>query len=546
LVLFIVVSIIGGAAIRFYRVESLQTAEDLVNYRLQQSARVGLESTYSFLNSMGTSTLTMTSPSSVESTASATNLSVNNCSYFPRTDDVILPVASSGNYADTTLSDSNTSCITARPSSSSLSPSQLDRYVLSSGTASSANTFNTSGLLSSIDSSNASTDKNFRSVFPWVRYRSQAGLMDAQYGSSESIQAQINQCGLSSGFTTATATGNTPVASYNYVQQMNGLGPALNLGSSNLDVGTNGLTLEAWVWVPNSTAATRSWQKIFDIGRGQADQDIVFGYSGTTGQIDLQLYSNCSSPGSSTSVANCSGQNTNSTLFSVPYNSILPTDSNQFNASSPNDVWYYIAAVVKPEDTVNHQTTYSIYTACQASQVATTQALTSSCSNGSVQTNSNFGTDSSQKLRLRDSATWTWTNNHTMVGAAYRQIYIGYSFWSDPYLQGMVKNIRVWNTALSTDQLGSPLNPSYTVDNKTSILISNTSQNQSLRISPLYSNGNDRLLLFTAQESGQTFSNTYRLVSCAWNTKVPKRVTRSVRFRVVGNNRPEVIEYLAY
>ena len=327
---------------------------------------------------------------------------------------------------------------------------------------------------------------------------------------------------------------------------MNGLGPAINLGSSNLDVGTNGLTLEAWVWVPNTPAVdSRKWQKIFDIGRGQGDQTIVFGYSGTTGQIDLQLYSNCSTPASSNSVINCSNQNTNSTLFDVPYNGILATDSNQFNASSPNDLWYYIAAIVQPEDTVNHQTSYSIYTACQASQVSTTNAV-NSCTSGTVQTNSNFGADSSQNLRLRTSGTWSWTNGNTMVGAAYRQVYMGYSFWSDPYFQGMLKNIRVWNTALTAPQLGAPLNPSYTVDNKTSTLISNTSQNQSLRISPLYSNGNDRLLLFTAQENGQTFNNTYRLVSCAWSTKVAKRVTRSVRFRVVGNNRPEVIEYLAY
>ena len=547
LVLLVLVTIIGGAAIRFYSIEALQSSEDLVGYRLEQNARVGLEATYTLLNSMGTTTL-IGSNASVETNSSSTVLTPQYCNYFPRTDDVILPVSSSGGYADLTLSDSPSSatCSNVRPNYSNLLPAQLDRYTLTNGNASSANTYLTSTNLNSIPSATSLTDQSFRSVFPWVRYRTQAGIMDAQYGAGEKIQTQINQCGLSSNFTTATATGATPVQYYPYLQKMDGLGTSwLNLGNTTMNIYPSGLTLEAWVWTPNSSpTGTNGYQKIFDIGRGAADQNIVLGYWQGGANINFQLLAACgSNPASSVA---CSGSSTTdedlssdtSQVFGVPYNNVSSNTS--FDTSGSNDLWYYIAAVIQPNTT--SQATYTVYTACQSSS-SSTSANGNGCSpGGTAITNPNFTTAiASQKLYQRASKTTNFDS-----ASEYRTTWVGHSHWSDSDFVGMMKNLRVWNTALPANQLGGSINPTYTVNPSTSTIISDSTQNQSLRISPLYANGNDRLLLFTAQETGQTFNNTFRLVSCTWNTKIPKRVTRSLRFRVVGNNRPETLGFLPY
>jgi len=536
LVLLILVTIIGGAAHRFYSVEALQTSADLVNYRLQQNARMGLEATYTLLNSMGARTSLIGTSAGVETGVSATNGNITDCSYFPRTDDVILPIASGSNYADTSLSDSNNDCLTARPNSASLTPIQLDRYVLTSGTAISNNTYNTSGLLNAITSATTSTDKSFRSIFPWVRYRNQSGIMDAQYGTSEAIQTQINQCGLSSNFINSTATGAVPVQRYPYLQKFDGLGTSwLNLGSSLMNVNQNGLTLEAWVWVASSSTANRTWQRIFDIGRGQQDQNIVLAYNGNTGQVTFQIFPAAANPSSTTHAGSGSGS-------PLPTNITVPANATTgFDTSSNNDLWYYIAAVLSPAG--QNSANLNVYTACKASLQTTTDG-NSACTTYSPVTNSNFGTGSQA---LKQAITnYSIDNSYNSNYQEYRQTYVGYSLWGDAEFQGMMKELRVWNTALSSSQLGAPINPTYSTDIKNSTIITNTTQNQSLRISPLYSNGTDRLLLFTVQETGQTFNNTFRLVSCAWNTKVPKRVTRSIRFRVIGTSRPEILEYLPY
>jgi hypothetical protein len=546
-VLLVLVTIIGGAAIRFYSIEALQSSEDLVAYRLEQNARVGLEATYTLLNSMGTTTL-IGSNASVETNSSSTVMTPQYCNYFPRTDDVILPVSSSGGYADLTLSDtpSSATCANVRPNYSNLLPVQLDRYTLTNGNASSANTYLTSTNLNAIPSATSVTDQSFRSVFPWVRYRTQAGIMDAQYGAGENIQTQINQCGLSSNFTTVTATGATPVQYYPYLQKMDGLGTSwLNLGNTTMNIYPSGLTLEAWVWTPNNApTGTNGFQKIFDIGRGISDQNIVLGYWQNGTKVNLQLLSACGShPASSLA---CSGSSTTdedlssgtSQVLGVPYNNVSSNTS--FDTSGGNDLWYYIAAVITPQTT--SQATYSVYTACQSAS-SSTSANGNGCSpGGTAITNPNFSSAiPSQQLYLRASVTTSFDS-----ASEYRTTWVGHSHWSDADFVGMMKNLRVWNTALPQNQLGGPINPTFTVNPSTSTIISNSNQNQSLRISPLYTNGNDRLLLFTAQETGQTFNNTFRLVSCAWNTKIPKRVTRSLRFRVVGNNRPETLGFLPY
>ena len=180
LILLISVTIIGGVALRFYSIEALQSTEDIVQYRLSQNARRGLEATFSFLYSMGATTLSFSSVY-VEDTSLSKTLTATYCNYFPRTDDVILPFADSlGNYTDINLSNLNSDCTTARPNSTSLLPTQLNRYNLDDGYATTSEIYSNSNKLNLTPPS--SQDNNFRSVFPWVRYRSQQGIMDAQYG----------------------------------------------------------------------------------------------------------------------------------------------------------------------------------------------------------------------------------------------------------------------------------------------------------------------------------------------------------------------------
>ena len=233
------------------------------------------------------------------------------------------------------------------------------------------------------------------------------------------------------------------------------------------------------------------------------------------------------------------------------------------------DLWFYVAVVVPPlSNAVNGQVTINAYTSCFSTDHDNTQdgyivdgspcivnddpttypPIPSENQNvpPTLVSNNNFESSGPRALYRNTSKLFNVSDLNLMKGPASRDITIGYSHWADGNLNAKVKNVRVWNTALPVSQLGAPFTTTYRVDQKTSTIISDPDQNSSLRISPLYSNNNDRLLLFTVNEPGYTFKNTFRLVSCAWNTKIPRRVTRSLRFRVVGNNRPEILEYLPY
>jgi hypothetical protein len=139
-----------------------------------------------------------------------------------------------------------------------------------------------------------------------------------------------------------------------------------------------------------------------------------------------------------------------------------------------------------------------------------------------------------------------WAGNTANNYQHYRESWVGKSHWGDADFLGKMKDVRVWNSALEPTQLNKSITVTVTDDNTQSSIITNVDQKQSLRISPLYTFGNDRLILFTVKEFGGVFDNTWRLVSCAWNNQSPKLVTKSMRFRVLGTARPEVTEYLSY
>jgi hypothetical protein len=76
-------------------------------------------------------------------------------------------------------------------------------------------------------------------------------------------------------------------------------------------------------------------------------------------------------------------------------------------------------------------------------------------------------------------------------------------------------------------------------------IVTNIDKRNSLRLSPIYRFGNQRLMLFTVREESLS---AWRLVSCAWSTSsdTATRVTKSIRFRVMGFARPEALEVLPY
>jgi hypothetical protein len=130
--------------------------------------------------------------------------------------------------------------------------------------------------------------------------------------------------------------------------------------------------------------------------------------------------------------------------------------------------------------------------------------------------------------------------------AHYRKTYVGKSWWGDEDFKGKMRDLRVWDRVLSESELGQEITVNYTPNTTQSSIIAEKIRRESLRISPLYKFGDDRLMYFTVKETDPIFSNTWRLVSCAWNNKTTQRKTQSLRFRVLGANRPEVIEYLPY
>jgi hypothetical protein len=139
-------------------------------------------------------------------------------------------------------------------------------------------------------------------------------------------------------------------------------------------------------------------------------------------------------------------------------------------------------------------------------------------------------------------STWGSTEDY----AHFRRAYVGKSHWQDDDFRGKMRDLRIWDRTLTADQLNQPITATVTDNNTESSIISNTTLRESLRISPLYRFGNDRLLLFTVKETNAVFTNTWRLVSCSWNTQLSKRTSQSLRFRMVGDARPEVTEYLPY
>ena len=521
--------------------EIRQSSTTAVIYNLEQLARLGLEANYSMLRTMGTTTTLVNSADQVQSSADTINRNVTPCTYFPRTDDAKLPTANAaGSHQDTGLISGNSAtCLDARADSSNLSPTQLARFA----SYNNADAYDTGTQLNTLASNSA--DTSYRSIFPWVRYRSES-VMNGQYGASESIRTQLNQCGLMSQLRSQTSAGDLPIHRFRYQQNLDGLGESwINLGSSTRNLYQNGATLEAWVWMGNPTNAARIWQRVFDIGRSQQDGNLVLAYYSATAKIDFHIKGkgSCSNPGSETTQKGCSsefftmstgGGTSPSGLIEVPSNN---ASGNSLDESGSNDLWYYLGVVIEPNSVSGAKA--KVYTQCL--RTGGGPITNPECSNGTLIR----GEGSTGLYRRAEKAIpWTATEDYSHL----RHAWVGKSHWADDDFRGKIRDARFWGRPLADDELAMPINVSTTDNNSDSSIVTVQSQRESLRISPLYNHGSNRLLLFTVQETGAQFENTWRLVSCAWSTSgaTPARVTRSTRFRVVGDARPEAMEILPY
>lgn len=543
LVLMVVIALVGGSALNLFSNESKQSQNQLVGFRLESLARTGLESNFSLLRSMGTVTAFQTSETVVVSgAAESKNTNLIICDYFPRTDDAILPTASNGDYGDPNLVDNPTSeqCLKARANNANFIPAQLARYPSTTN----SDLYETGDRLNIISNA-ATSDKSFRSIFPWVRHRSET-IMNDQYGSDEEIKGNLNACGIMSQLRSST-TSSLPSMHYRYEQEMDGLGETwIDLGGSRMNLYENGLTLEAWVWMGNEANSKRVWQRIFDIGRSAQDGNIVLAYHNDTGRIDFHIKSVSQSAcddargdrQSENPHPSCSGE-----LFTIPAADRVSTPENNVTGNSldesgGNDLWFYIAARVDPASV--NQPKVRIYTQCSRSGGGDiTQADHPDCFAGTL-----VRGEGATGLRRRGEWTMPWNANQDH--AYYRKAWVGKSHWQDDDFRGKIRDARIWEAALDEDALASAVLTNTTDSQTESSITKVKSQRESLRISPLQKFGDDRLLMFTVKETDANYTNSWRMVSCAWNNKASVRKTRSLRFRVVGDERPEVTEFLPF
>jgi hypothetical protein len=497
--LLVVVTLIGGVALRFFSLESDESIGEASALRLQNLARMGLESSFSLLYSMGTITNLQTSYTLVGDSENTISREVENCNYFPRTDDAL-------NLG--LVSDVSVNCLNANPTSEYLSPRQYARGDFAPG----SNSF-------------------FRSIFPWTRYQS-TEVMNSVYEQSEDVQLQINQCGLSSQFNTTGGNTSMPLQRYRYQQDFQGLGSDwLDLGKTNMNIYANGLTLEAWVWMSKEDAG-RQWQRIFDIASGQAQNNIVLAYDPISG-----------------SDFDSGNTNLNLHMFGPGFNFYMQNNFGTFpvpvNNQEVNDLWYYIAAVIEPASFQNPRV--KIYTKCERTN-SDQDPLQPGCGSGLLISGNGWS-----GLYLRNppselsSQTIDWQTYSSVLDSSYeRKTWVGKSFWPDFEFKGKMRDLRVWDRALTEEELNLPIKVSYSSDTRQSSIITETNKRESLRISPIYKFGNDRLMYFTVKETEPSLKNTWRLVSCAWNPETRRRRSQSLRFRVLGTRRPEVTEYFPY
>ncbi len=493
-------------------------------------------------------------------------------------------------------------CNSSRPADSKLSPPQLNRYSNSSWSATNSDMDDPSTLRNVAVNTElrGATSKNFQSNFPWERLRDQ-NVMNTRY-SDDDIHLQLNQCALASNLQGASEAGNRPKYWFRFEQEMDGLGQTwLDLthpdpSENIMNVYEDGVTLEAKVWMANTCNAKRIWIRVFDIGRGQGDGTILLAFMGTSGKLAAQLSTskNCNSPTETKVHKNCRQQlvSTNNALVSFPTNTHSPNTTascstsldemlGDNNNSNDQDLWAYIGMTIDPADAdgngtvTNSESKLRIYMQCF--RTSGRPVNNSICNQGTA-----VAGKPGLRLRLERSIPWLNDSNPSKRDV-FRRPWVGKSHWLDDDLRGKMRDLRIWDRTLEPAELNNEITASNTTSDSLSSVFgiqrcnagSHTSLSstlrdsefiddncvagdspaitlndtaRSLRISPIYEHGSNKLLQFTVKEQGLGQDNVWRLVSCAWNSdpKAFARVTKSLRFQVVGDNEPKVIEILPF
>ena len=578
---------------------------ELSEQRLEQLARLGLESTFFSLKETGSRTVLKKSESAVLG-SSLSNVVSETCDYFPRTDDILLAsLNSESDYRDPSMiyaspNDSfspapDLACHTVRPNNSNLSPAQANRHtgwtMLSSTDSATLRNNQTSSDLDGVSSNTAQT------VFPWTRLRD-ASVMNALYD-DEDIHLHLNQCALESGLTGTLEDPNTPKYWYRFEQEQDGLGQSwLDLTHPDpkdnlMNVYADGMTMEGHVWMASECNAKRTWIRFVDMGRGQADGNMLFAWHGNTGKLEMQVSGkgSCSNLESTIVQKNCRSQlasGSNYQWLSV-WNGHPGTGescSRSLSEDGGHDLWYYASAHVEkvPGQDKGRARMYVQCYRTSGNAVDDGTSLGSQnhtrCTQGTKIRDAGSDYPGSPGLYKVVDRQFNWASSENF--SAYRRPWIGKSHWLDDDFRGKMRDIRIWDRALSEDELNRPIesgehtssdyvssvmglqkcnaagnsdeissdisDPSFTEDcsdpSQAGLVHNETSR--SLRVSPLYSHGNDRSLQFTVKEKGLGQDNVWRLVSCAWNNDAQafRRVTRSLRFQVVGDNEPAIVEVL--
>lgn len=511
--------------------------------RLENIARESLESHFIFLRDLGTTTRIEESTTTTISGTNLVNKEITLCRYFPRTDD-LLEVDSPYLLTDLVATGAIDSddCNTVRPSHPQLIPAQRDRIVSTNPSNGDPLDVGNYGTALDLDSN----DDEYRSIFPWFRLRDGNGSkLAARYGSD--FIDRLDSCATAAGLvdnSRQTLEGwdpsnadhpnevPEPVARFRFQQDMDGLGQTwLDLGWTRMNHHDNGLTLEANVWMGNEASAQRTWQRIFDMGRAQADGNTILAYLGESGQLQFQMRvgrsgtTNCQPTDSRTIQKNCGDTFYSSALMTVPFNNVSPVNS--LDESGGNDLWYYIAVVVQPADS-NNEANVSVYLRCEGTGASTNSA----CTQGTA-----VGSDGLRRI-LSETADWD-AGNATNEGFYQRRAWVGKSHWTDDDFRGKMRDLRIWDQALDTSLLGKDIVTTYSNTSQSSIF-SNATIRASARVSPIYNRGEDRVVLFTANEFDEVNDSTWKLVSCAWNDTANVQAVKSATLKIVGNDKPTV------
>jgi len=320
---------------------------------------------------------------------------------------------------------------------------------------------------------------------------------------------------------------------------------SINLGiipDNQLDPANGGFTLEAWTYLTDDNYLSNAfWPRIFDLGNPSTpntdNTNIVLAWRGNTKRLSFQYYkptgdSTGRPPGYNRSRAMIGFTGDEGILFParIWVHSFVTVEkdmirmgitcNNDSMARGVDDAWL---ASDGPNTSANART-----------------SLPSECNNGNpvvLEFANPTGDRDNRKIvpTAEDGNGWTtWTENPTRPnnGVPYTSNFLGRSNWEqDSFTQGYFHNARVWQRALTEDEIEENIENdlsgvSLTISSAggSSAILTNSFLKRSTRMSPRYDHGTHFLRYFTVMDNenpnniaNSSFPFTFRVMSCAWS-----------------------------